>query len=113
MLGARIALLRRQQSMSQAELAEALRISPSAVGMYEQGRREPAAEVLVAMAQIFGVTVDYLLTGSPRNDSDEETLTQLMGGRLAAADKRLGNRAGRSFSRQELATLLAALLQDA
>ena len=70
MLGARIAALRKNADMSQAELAARLKISPSAVGMYEQGRREPAAEVLVAMAQIFGVTVDYLLTGSPRNDSD-------------------------------------------
>lgn len=112
MLGARIAALRKNADMSQAELAARLKISPSAVGMYEQGRREPAAEVLVAMAQIFGVTVDYLLTGSPRNDSDEETLTQLMGGRLAAADKHLGNRAGRSFSRQELAVLFAALLME-
>ena len=104
--------LRSAKGMSQAEMAKVLAISPSAIGMYEQGRREPAAEVLVAMAQIFGVTVDYLLTGSPRNDSDEETLTLLMSGRLAAADKRLGNRAGRSFSRQELAVLFAALLME-
>ena len=41
MLGARIAALRRQAGMNQGELAKKLGISPSAVGMYEQGRREP------------------------------------------------------------------------
>ena len=38
MRGARIAALRRQAGMSQAELARLLGVSPSAVGMYEQGR---------------------------------------------------------------------------
>ena len=39
MKGARIAALRRQADMSQAQLARLLGVSPSAVGMYEQGRR--------------------------------------------------------------------------
>ena len=40
MLGARIAALRRQAGMNQGELAKKLGISPSTVGMYEQGRRD-------------------------------------------------------------------------
>ena len=59
MLGTRIAALRRRAGLSQSELARRLRISPSAVGMYEQGRREPAVEVLLAMAKIFDVSMDY------------------------------------------------------
>ena len=58
MLGARIAALRREAGLNQAELAQRLQISPSAVGMYEQGRREPSADTLVAMAQLFGVSTD-------------------------------------------------------
>ena len=65
MLGARIAALRRNRGLSQAELARRLRISPSAVGMYEQGRREPSVELLVAMAGDFRVSTDFLLTGKP------------------------------------------------
>ena len=61
MLGARIAALRRSQGWNQAELARRLQISPSAVGMYEQGRREPSAQMLVALARTLGVSVDYLL----------------------------------------------------
>ena len=44
MLGARIAALRRDAGWSQAELGKRLQVSASAVGMYEQGRREPSAE---------------------------------------------------------------------
>ena len=39
MLGQRIAMLRKQNGYSQAELAARLQISSSSVGMYEQGRR--------------------------------------------------------------------------
>lgn len=63
MLGARIAALRRASGMRQAELARRLQVSSSAVGMYEQGRREPSGDTLVDIARIFGVSTDYLLTG--------------------------------------------------
>ena len=45
-------------------MAKRLNISASAVGMYEQGRREPSIEILTALAREFGVTIDYLVTGS-------------------------------------------------
>lgn len=63
MLGKRIAETRQKQGWSQAEFAERLHISPSTVGMYEQGRREPPIDVLIAMSEEFGVTIDYLITG--------------------------------------------------
>ena len=43
MLGARISALRRKQGLTQAQLGQALGVSASAVGMYEQGRQELAA----------------------------------------------------------------------
>ena len=49
--------------ISQTQLAKRLHISPSAIGMYEQGRREPSAGILVGLAKELGVSVDYLLTG--------------------------------------------------
>ena len=51
MLGARIAALRREAGLSQAELATRLQVSASALGMYEQGRREPSMETLVRLAK--------------------------------------------------------------
>ena len=63
MLGFRIATQRKRMRISQTQLAKRLHISPSAIGMYEQGRREPSAGILVGLAKELGVSVDYLLTG--------------------------------------------------
>ena len=112
MLGQRIAALRRQAAMSQAELAKRLRVSPSAVGMYEQDRRTPSPELLAAMAKVFGVTTDFLITGKPATDTESRALSALLLDRVAAADARLDKRPDRPFSRQELAVLLAAMLME-
>ena len=63
MLGIRIAILRISKGWSQAELARRIGVSTSAVGMYEQGRREPSLGLLVRLAQELGATTDYLLMG--------------------------------------------------
>lgn len=69
MLGIRIAILRISKGWSQAELARRIGVSASAVGMYEQGRREPSLGLLVRLAQELGVTTDYLLMGeTPASD---------------------------------------------
>lgn len=112
MIGHRIAALRREAGMSQAQLAQALNVSPSAVGMYEQGRREPAAETLAAMADLFSVSVDYLITGRCLEVRDEARLSQLLAQRLQATQQRLEAREDRPFSRQELAVLFAAMLME-
>ena len=111
MLGARIAALRREAGLSQAQLARKLGISPSAMGMYEQGRREPSVDNLVAIARIFQVSTDYLLTGAPA-PQEKERLNELLLSRMASADCRLDSRPDRPFSRQELAVLFAAMLME-
>ena len=112
MLGARIASLRRSAGFSQAELAKRLRISASAVGMYEQGRREPAADILVALAREFGVTTDYLLTGKPQGHTEEYIAGQAVMRQTDAMESLLRLRSRRPFSRQELAVLFAAMLME-
>ncbi len=111
MLGPRIAALRRAAGWSQGELAQKLGVSPSAVGMYEQGRREPSADTLVALARIFRVSLDYLLTGQP-SPREQEKVEQSMDLILESAENQLHNRQKRPLSRQELAVLFAALLMD-
>lgn len=53
--------LRTEYGMTQAQLAQKLKISASAVGMYEQGRREPDSELLARLAHLFHVSTDQLL----------------------------------------------------
>ena len=73
MLSLRMMFLRKSHHMTQAQLAQKLHISPSAVGMYEQGRRVPDLQILVAMAELFHVSLDYLITGSEFQPSDPQT----------------------------------------
>ena len=112
MLGSRIAALRREAGLSQAELARRLEVSPSALGMYEQERREPSVQTLVRLSRELGVTTDYLLTGVPAQQ-EAEVMERMLLNRIRAADKRLEQYRDRPFSREELAVLFAAMLMEA
>ncbi len=75
MFGEVLKKLRKDAGMSQGDLADAIGMSKSAVGMYEQGKRTPHnKEVLKAISDCFNVTVDYLYgftsEGSIINDED-------------------------------------------
>lgn len=65
LLGKRIAALRKAKGLSQGQLAEQLNISPSAIGMYDRGRRAPGLDIIVIIAKTFGVSTDFLLSGEP------------------------------------------------
>lgn len=63
--------LRRSASMTQIDLAERLHYSDKAVSKWERGESIPDVGVLKEIADLFGVTVDYLLTEehtAPRED---------------------------------------------
>lgn len=70
MIAQRIITLRKRSGLTQAELAKKLNITPSALGNYEQGRRLPCVETLIAMAELFDVSLDYLLTGTEHNANE-------------------------------------------
>ena len=60
-IGERLLALRKQNGLKQTEAAEALELSISAYCRYEYGQREPTAPVLIRMADLYGVTIDYLV----------------------------------------------------
>ena len=57
-----IVLLRKGSGMTQIELAERLNYSDKAVSKWERGESVPDIAVLKQIADMFGVTVDYLIT---------------------------------------------------
>ena len=57
--------LRKSENMNQLELANAIGVSRSTIGMYESGQREPDFETMEAIADYFNVSMDYLLGKSP------------------------------------------------
>lgn len=61
MLGDRIKLLRNEQGMTQEQLGDYLNLSSSSVKAYENRGVEPSLSVLVKLADVFNVSLDYLL----------------------------------------------------
>ena len=53
--------LRKDNNLTQAELAKKLGVAPSTVGMYERGQREPDFETLEKIASYFSVNMNTLL----------------------------------------------------
>lgn len=53
--------LRKQRSINQNELAEVLGVKRSTVGNWEASRREPEVNMLVCIAEYFGITLDDLV----------------------------------------------------
>lgn len=112
MLGLRIAVLRRSYGWSQKELAQKLGVCASTIGMYEQGRREPAVDVLVRLSSLFGVTTDYLLTGKTQDQTEAKVVDAALAKTIEEADERLVKRDRRPFTRDELTVLFAAMMLD-
>ena len=57
----RIKQLRKDKHMTQAQVAARIGVTASMVSSYETDIRLPSYEVMVQIADLFGVTVDYLL----------------------------------------------------
>ena len=68
-----IAALRTKRGMTQSELAEKLNYSDKSVSKWERAEGIPDVVVLKSMADIFGVTVDYMLT---EHNAEEEVLPE-------------------------------------
>lgn len=67
--------LRKSRGLSQQQLAEALGLSRSAIGMYETGKREPDMDVLRVFSDFFMVDMNTLV--SPAS-GDTNELTELL-----------------------------------
>lgn len=67
--GEKLQSLRQKAGMSQDALAERLEVSRQAVSRWERDETMPEPDKIVALADLFGVTTDYLLrreqTGEP------------------------------------------------
>lgn len=57
--------LRKKEKYTQAELAAKLSVNQTTVSCWETGKATPPPEMLMTLAQFFGVTVDYLMGNAP------------------------------------------------
>ncbi|KOY81276.1 helix-turn-helix transcriptional regulator [Lysinibacillus macroides] len=61
MFAQNLAKLRKERNLSQYTLAELMNLSRGQIANYEQGSREPDFDTLEKFADFFGVSTDYLL----------------------------------------------------
>jgi len=60
-IGERIIQLRKQQSLSQSELADKAAVSRTIIGNYERNANTPSIEVLIKLAKVFDVSLDFMI----------------------------------------------------
>ena len=74
-LSENIRILRCARGMSQVQLAKALGVSKQCVSNWENDNVLPSIEMLIKLADLFGVTTDYLLGRESNTYLDASGLT--------------------------------------
>lgn len=69
MFGDRLKELREEKEMTQEELGKLLNITKQAIYTYEKGENEPTMDALVKIADIFDVSLDYLLCRTKQKEN--------------------------------------------
>ena len=69
--------LMKQRKISAAELGRKAKIPKSTISEWMQGRQPKFDETILRLAQVLGVSVEKLLTGSP-NTKDEDLVEQIL-----------------------------------
>ena len=67
-LNERLIELKEQKSILQKDIAEQVGVSLRSYQRYEYGDRQPTADILIALADFFDVSLDYLVgrTDNPK-----------------------------------------------
>ena len=74
-LGERIYKLRTEKEMSQGDLADALEVSRQSISKWETNGSVPELDKLVKLSEIFGVTLDELVTGKEKEKQEEPVIS--------------------------------------
>jgi transcriptional regulator with XRE-family HTH domain len=76
-IGDRITQLRKEKAFSQTDLAAAISASREAISKYERNEASPSVEVASKIAEVFGVTIDYLIGKNHNMAVDKKTLKRM------------------------------------
>ncbi len=71
-LGKKIRTERQQMNLTQEQLAEAAGVSTAYIGLVEHGQRSVTLDKLIDLANIFHVSIDYLLMDSVNSANDAD-----------------------------------------
>ena len=76
MFGDRVKQMRKAHNFSQVQLATRLHVSKQAVSNWENNNIMPSIEMLIKLADLFGVSTDFLLERDNRRSLDTTGLTE-------------------------------------
>ena len=77
MLGENIRNLRKENKISQEELAERLSVSRQSISLWENGQTQPTIENIVAIADVFGVSTDDIIKTKTTAENDNVTVNEV------------------------------------
>ena len=83
--------LRTERGLSQVELAEKTGVSKSVISRIETGERTGTVEALIALANFFNVSVDYLACNPERNELVDQLIETLIAEGVIDLDKPLND----------------------
>lgn len=76
-IGNKITELRKQHNLSQTELAKKLEASRTIVGNYERNENTPSIDMILKLAKVFNVSVDYLVGEGQLANYNKEVLKRI------------------------------------
>ena len=85
-MGDRIRECRKQKNLSQAELAEAIGVSDNTISNMETGSNKVKLENIEKLADLFEVTLDYLVKGVGQIPADDEFINDYL--QLSSEDRK-------------------------
>ena len=71
MCGKRIQVLRKKRGLTQLQMTIKVNISEDHLKSIELGRRAPSVDLLIEFAELFHVSLDYLILGRTESNSAE------------------------------------------
>lgn len=76
-IGEKITALRKRKGWSQTDLSKAVDASREAIGKYERNEAIPSVEVAKKIADVFEVSLDYLVDDNAAITFDKQTVKRL------------------------------------
>lgn len=77
-LAINLRMLRDKNKLTQAEVSEKLHLGEKVLSNYENAKREPSSDLLLDLADFYGVTVDYLLRDNEDTKAYKNQLEKLL-----------------------------------
>ena len=83
----RFSLLIKESGITQLEIARKIGVSQAAINFYKNGKNMPGGEELYKISKLFGVSIDWLITGI--ESLAEDSATQMWRDRALLAESKL------------------------